>query len=310
MARIADNLTDLIGKTPLYRPRSLSIGLKATLLFKLESFNPSGSGKDRIAWSMIQAAEESGLINPRTILVEPTSGNTGISLAFVCAARGYPLILTMPDNFSIERRALLKAYGAGLVLTPAAEGMRGAIRKAEELVEQLPNALMLQQFRNPANPEIHRTATAEEIWYDTDGAVDIAVIGVGTGGTITGVGHGLKEHNSAVRIVGVEPLRSRVLSGGPRGVHGIQGIGADFVAEVCDRSVIDEIIPIDDDDAFTYTKRLARDEGLLVGPSSGAVTAAALSVAKRPENAGKTIVAILFDTGERYLSTPPFCDAE
>jgi len=306
MAKIANNLTDLIGRTPLLRLNRISAGLGAEVVVKLEYFNPGGSVKDRIGYAMIKDAEEKGVINKDTVIIEPTSGNTGIALAFVAAARGYRLILTMPDTMTVERRNLLKAYGAELVLTPGAEGMKGAIKKAAELAEQTPNSFVPQQFKNPANPEIHRATTAEEIWEDTDGKVDVVVSGVGTGGTITGVAEIIKKRNPAFKAVAVEPYDSPVLSGGQPGPHKIQGIGAGFVPDVLNTGVVDEIIKVKNEDAFAVGLRLAKEEGVLVGISSGAAVHAALELAKRPENKGKLIVAVLPDTGERYLSTVLF----
>ena len=309
--KIADNITELIGGTPLVRLRHLSEETGATIVGKLESFNPGGSVKDRIGVSMIDAAEKAGVIAPgKTTIIEPTSGNTGIALAMVAAARGYDIVLTMPETMSVERRNLLRAYGAKLVLTPGADGMKGAILKAGDLVASTPGAFMPQQFENPANPAVHRATTAEEIWADTDGTVDIFVAAVGTGGTVTGVGELLKERKPDVKVVTVEPVDSPVLSGGSPGPHKIQGIGAGFVPKVLNTKIYDEIIKVSNDDALEAARRLAADEGILVGISAGANAWAAAQVAARPENSGKLIVTILCDTGERYLSTVLFAEPE
>ncbi len=304
--KIANDVTELVGNTPLVRLRRVTEGARAEVVAKLEFFNPAHSVKDRIGVSMIDAAEKAGLVKPDTIFVEPTSGNTGIALAMVCAARGYKLAITMPETMSKERRALLRAYGAELILTPGPDGMNGAIRKAEELVASDPRYLMPQQFKNPANPAIHRKATAEEIWRDTEGKVDILVSGVGTGGTITGVGEVIKARKPSFKAIAVEPDASPVLSGGPKGPHPIQGIGAGFVPDVLNTRIYDEIIRVKNDDAFAVARRMAKEEGLLVGISSGAATWAAVQVARREENAGKLIVVIIPSFGERYLSTPLF----
>jgi cysteine synthase A len=306
--KIANNVTELIGNTPLVRLNRVAQGSKAQIVAKLEFYNPAHSVKDRIGAAMIDAAEKSGMIKSDTIILEPTSGNTGIALAMVCAARGYKCVLTMPENMSKERRMLLRAYGAELILTPGPEGMDGAIKKAEELAASDPRYFIPQQFKNPANPEIHRMTTAEEIWRDTEGKVDFLVAGVGTGGTITGVGEAIKDRKPSFRVVAVEPDASPVLSGGLKGPHKIQGIGAGFIPDVLNTGIYDEIIRVKDDDALETARRMAKEEGLLVGISSGAATWAALQVAHRTENSGKLIVVIIPSFGERYLSTPLFAN--
>ncbi len=313
--RIFDDITQTIGGTPLIRLQRVTEGCNATVAAKLESFNPLWSVKDRIGVAMIDAAEAAGKVTKDSVIIEPTSGNTGIALAFTCAARGYRLIVTMPESMSIERRRLIKAFGAEIVLTPAAEGMPGAVRKAEELLKNTPKAFMPQQFKNPANPEIHRQTTAEEIWKDTDGKVDIFVAGVGTGGTITGVGEVLKSRKPSVQIIAIEPTNSAVIHQQRHhealrpGPHKLQGLGAGFIPDVLNVDVIDDVILVRDEDAFEMTRRLAREEGMLCGISCGAAAFGAIAVAKRPENAGKLVVVLLPDLGERYLSTPLFPEA-
>ncbi|MDR9745257.1 cysteine synthase A [Paenibacillus taichungensis] len=311
MTNIAKNLTDLIGNTPLLELSNFArkYQVEAKIIAKLEYFNPAGSVKDRIGYGMIKDAEEKGLINQNSVIIEPTSGNTGVGLAFAAAALGYRLIITLPESFSVERRKLLIALGAELVLTPATEGMSGAIKKAEEIAATIPNSFIPQQFKNPANPQVHKVTTAEEIWRDTEGKVDIFIGGVGTGGTISGVGEALKQRKEDVKIIAVEPSDSPVLSGGTKGVHTIQGIGAGFVPDNFNRSVVDEIVQVSNEDAFETARFLAKSEGLLVGISSGAAAFAAVQIAKRPENKNKSIVVLFPDTGERYLSTDLYPEA-
>jgi cysteine synthase A len=305
---IADDITQLIGNTPLVRLNRVTDGAGAQVVAKLESFNPANSVKDRLGVAMIDAAEEAGLLSPDTIILEPTSGNTGIALAMVAAPRGYKLVLTMPETMSVERRKVLRGYGAEIVLTPGPEGMPGAIAKAEEMAKTDQRYFIPQQFENPANAAIHRKTTAEEVWKDTDGKIDFFVSGVGTGGTLTGVAQVIKERKPSVQFIAVEPAASPVLSGGQKGPHPIQGLGAGFVPAVLDMDLVDEVITVGNDDSINLARRLAREEGLLVGISSGAAVVAALQVARRPENAGKLIVVVLPDFGERYLSTPLFAD--
>ena len=306
MSKIYNNITETIGNTPLVRLNKIAKDSGAQILAKLESFNPAGSVKDRIGFSMIKDAEEKGLLKPGATIIEPTSGNTGIGLAFIAAAKGYKLIITMPDTMSVERRDLLRLFDAEIVLTPGEKGMKGAIEKAEELVKKAPGAFMPQQFKNPANPKIHRETTAEEIWNDTDGKVDILVSGVGTGGTLTGVGQVIKQRKKDFKVVAVEPFDSPVISGGSSGPHKIQGIGAGFIPDVLDKNLIDEVIKVKNEDAFSAARSLAKQEGILAGISSGAALYAALQIGSRPENKSKIIVVILPDTGERYISTALF----
>jgi len=306
MSKIYEDITKTIGNTPLVKLNKIAEHVDCTILAKMESFNPMASVKDRIGIAMIEAGEKAGLIKQDTVIIEPTSGNTGIALAFVAASRKYKLVLTMPDTMSIERRELLKAFGAEIVLTPGSEGMKGAVRKAEELCSNTPNSFMPQQFKNPANPEIHRKTTAEEIWNDTDGQIDIFISGVGTGGTITGVGEVIKKRKPSLKVIAVEPSDSPVLSGGKPGPHKIQGIGAGFIPEIMNMEVIDEVVTVENEQAFVVARQLAHDEGLLVGISSGAAAYAALKIAARPENKEKMMVVVLPDSGERYLSTVLF----
>jgi len=306
MAKIYDNITELIGSTPLLRLNKIKHGIEAEILVKLEFFNPCSSVKDRIGFAMIKDAEERGALKPGGTIIEPTSGNTGIALAFIAAARGYKLIITMPDTMSLERRSILRLFGAEIVLTPGEKGMRGAIEKAEELLKNIKGTFMPQQFKNPANPNIHRATTAQEIWKDTDGKVDILVSGVGTGGTLTGIGQVLKKQRPGFKVIAVEPFDSPVLSGGKPGPHKIQGIGAGFVPDILDRSIVDEVFKVKNEEAVNTAKQLAKEEGVLAGISAGANVFAALEVAKRPENKGKTVLTIICDTGERYLSTDMF----
>lgn len=310
MARIYENIAQTIGNTPLVKLNRVAEGAKATVLAKLEYFNPGGSVKDRIGLNMLEAAEKAGLINAETTIIEPTSGNTGIALSFIAAAKGYKCIIVMPDTFSLERRKLIKAYGAELVLTPGAEGMNASIAKAKELAAEIPNSWIHQQFENPSNPEIHRNTTAEEIWRDTDGNVDIFVAGVGTGGTVTGVGEVIKSRKPDFKVVAVEPVESPVIAGGKHSPHKIQGIGAGFIPKNLNTEVIDEVFHVNSDQAVAFARRLAREEGILCGISSGATAYAAVELAKKPENEGKTIVVILASTGERYLSSVLFADLQ